>query len=55
VNGHDSGTTTSFDLSFAQLNYVLNDYVTAAAGYMLLPLGTYAQRTAGGWVQQNSR
>jgi hypothetical protein len=52
ANGHDSGTTTSFDLSFAQLNYVLNDYVTVAAGDMLLPLGTYAQRTAGGWVNK---
>jgi hypothetical protein len=52
VNGHDSGTTTSFDLSFAQLNYVLNDYVTVAAGDMLLPLGTYAQRSAGGWVNK---
>jgi hypothetical protein len=52
VNGHDSGTTTSFDLSFAQLNYVLNDYVIVAAGDMLLPLGTYAQRSAGGWVNK---
>jgi hypothetical protein len=52
VNGHDSGTTTSFDLSFAQLSYVLNDYVTVAAGDMLLPLGTYAQRSAGGWVNK---
>lgn len=51
-NGHDSGQTTGFDLSFAQLNYVLNDYVTVAAGNMLLPLGTYAQRSAGGWVNK---
>lgn len=51
-NGHDSGQTSSFDLSFAQLNYVLNDYVTLATGNMLLPLGTYAQRTAGGWVNK---
>ena len=52
ANGHDSGTTTGIDLSFAQLNYILNDYVTVAAGDMLLPLGTYAQRSAGGWVNK---
>jgi hypothetical protein len=52
ANGHDSGQTTGINLSFAQLNYVLNDYVTAAAGNMLLPLGTYAQRSAGGWVNK---
>jgi hypothetical protein len=52
VNGHDSGQTTGINLSFAQLNYILNDYVTVAAGNMLLPLGTYAQRSAGGWVNK---
>jgi hypothetical protein len=52
VNGHDSGVTTGIDLSFAQLSYILNDYVTVAAGDMLLPLGTYSQRSAGGWVNK---
>jgi len=52
ANGHDSGQTTGINLSFAQLNYVLNDYVTLAAGNMLLPLGTYAQRSAAGWVNK---
>ena len=52
VTGHDSGQGTGINLSFAQLNYVLNDYVTIAAGNMLLPLGTYAQRSAGGWVNK---
>jgi len=48
---HDSGTTTSFDLSFAQLDYVMNDYVTLCAGYLLLPLGTYTERGAG-WLNK---
>ena len=52
ANSHDSGQTTGINLSFAQLNYFLNDYVTVAAGNMLLPLGTYAQRSAGGWVNK---
>ncbi len=52
ANGHDSGQTTGLNLSFAQLNFVLNDYVTVAAGNMLLPLGTYAQRSAAGWVNK---
>lgn len=45
------GTTTTINLSFAQLNYLLNDYVTLAAGELLLPLGTYSERTAG-WLNK---
>jgi hypothetical protein len=46
-----SGYSTSFDLSFAQLDYVMNDYVTLAVGDLLLPLGTYSQRGAG-WLNK---
>jgi hypothetical protein len=45
----DAGTTVS--LSFAQLDYLYNDYVTLVAGYMLLPLGTYSERSAG-WLNK---
>src|ERR1700722_9881590 len=48
---NSSGHPTSFDLSFAQLDYVVNDYVTVAAGDLLLPLGTYSQRGAG-WLNK---
>ena len=48
---HDSGSSTSFDLSFAQLDYVMNDYMTLCAGDVLLPLGTYTQRGAG-WLNK---
>jgi hypothetical protein len=47
----NSGTTTTFDLSFAQLDYLFNDYVTFVGGYMLLPLGTYTERSAG-WLNK---
>jgi hypothetical protein len=47
----DSGTTTTFDMSFAQLDYLVNDYVTFVGGDMLLPLGTYSERTAG-WLNK---
>ncbi len=50
-SGHDSGSTTSFDLSFAQLDYVMNDYMTLAAGDLILPLGTYSERVAG-WLNK---
>ncbi len=30
-----SGYSTSFDLSFAQLDYVMNDYMTFAAGDLI--------------------
>ena len=46
-----SGTTFNFDLSFATLDYLLNDYVTVVAGNMLLPLGTYSERSAG-WLNK---
>jgi hypothetical protein len=42
---------TAVDLSFAQLDYLYNDYVTLVAGYMVLPLGTYSERTAG-WLNK---
>ncbi len=48
---HDSGSTTSFDLSFAQLDYVMNDYMTFVSGDLLLPLGTYSLRSAG-WLNK---
>ena len=51
TSGHDSGSATSFELSFAQLDYVVNDYVTFAAGQLLLPLGTYSERGAG-WLNK---
>lgn len=45
------GYTTTFNLSFAQLDYVINDYMTLAVGQLLLPLGTYSQRGAG-WLNK---
>ena len=51
VNGTGGGPTTTFDMSFAQLDYLFNDYVTFVAGDMLLPLGTYTERGAG-WINK---
>lgn len=48
---HDAGANTSVSLSFAQLDYILNDYVTVVGGDMLLPLGTYTERGAG-WLNK---
>ena len=48
---HDAGTSYNFDLSFATLDYMVNDYVTLVAGNMLLPLGTYSERSAG-WLNK---
>ncbi len=51
-NGNPTGgSSTAVDLSFAQLDYMLNDYVTVVAGDMLLPLGTYSERAAG-WLNK---
>lgn len=48
---HDSGQTTGINMSFAQMDYLFNDYVTLAAGNLLLPLGTYSLRSAG-WLNK---
>ncbi len=45
------GTVTNVSLSFAQLDYLYNDYLTVVAGEMLLPLGTYTERGAG-WLNK---
>ena len=50
-NTGNGDAQTSVSLSFAQLDYLYNDYVTLVAGYMLLPLGTYTERSAG-WLNK---
>jgi hypothetical protein len=50
-NNDGGGYSTTFNLSFAQLDFVINDYVTLATGELLIPLGTYAQRGAG-WLNK---
>ncbi len=45
------GSSTDVELSFAQLDYLLNDYVTVIGGDMVLPLGTYSERAAG-WLNK---
>ena len=51
ASGRAGGASTTINLSFAQLDYVMNDYVTLVAGDMLLPLGTYTERGAG-WLNK---
>jgi hypothetical protein len=47
----NGGSSTVVSLSFAQLDYLLNDYMTIVAGDMVLPLGTYSERAAG-WLNK---
>jgi hypothetical protein len=49
--GGSGGSSTSVNLSFAQLDYLLNDYITVVGGDMVLPLGTYSERAAG-WLNK---
>jgi cell division protein FtsB len=51
TTGHANGSSTSVNLSFAQLDYLVNDYVTFVGGYIILPLGTYSERSAG-WLNK---
>lgn len=48
---HDSGSTTTVNVSFATLDYLFSDYSTFVGGLMLLPLGTYSERSAG-WLNK---
>ena len=51
-NAPDSdGYTTTVNLSFATLDYIINDYVTFLGGNLLLPLGTFSERSAG-WLNK---
>jgi hypothetical protein len=50
-NTGNLGTSTGVSLTFATLDYVMNDYITVVAGEMLLPLGYYNERSAG-WVNK---
>ena len=50
-NNGTPGATTTVNLSFAQLDWVMNDYLTLCAGDLLLPLGTYSERSAG-WLNK---
>jgi hypothetical protein len=45
------GYSTEVNLSFAQLDYIMNDYMTFCGGLILLPLGTYSERSAG-WLNK---
>jgi len=51
AKSHDSGSSTSVGLSFATLDYAFSDYSTFVGGLMLLPLGTYSERSAG-WLNK---
>jgi hypothetical protein len=46
-----AGSSTTVSMSFGQLDYLMNDYVTLCAGDILLPLGTYSERAAG-WLNK---
>ncbi len=51
ISDRAPGNTTTVNLSFATLDYLLNDYMTLEAGELLLPLGTYSERSAG-WLNK---
>jgi hypothetical protein len=50
-NPSTPGYTTMINLSFAQLDYVISPCATFVGGLMVLPLGTYSERSAG-WLNK---
>lgn len=51
ISDRAPGNTTTVNLSFATLDYLINDHLTLEAGELLLPLGTYSERSAG-WLNK---
>ncbi|MCH7813623.1 MAG: hypothetical protein IID40_06335 [Planctomycetes bacterium] len=43
---------THVDLGYAQISYLLNDYVTVAGGKFLLPFGTFPERLHPPWINK---
>lgn len=46
------GNETEIDLEYANLSYILNDYVTLKGGRFLSPFGTFAERLHPGWINK---
>jgi hypothetical protein len=51
TTSHDAGASTSVALTFGTIDYLFSDYSTFVGGLMLLPLGTYSERSAG-WLNK---
>lgn len=43
---------TDVDLGYAQISYLLNDYLTLGAGKFLLPFGTFQERLHPSWINK---
>lgn len=43
---------TALDLEYANISYILNDYVTLKAGRFLTPFGTFSERLHPGWINK---
>ncbi len=43
---------THVDLGYAQIGYLLNDYITLGFGKFLLPFGTFAERFHPAWINK---
>jgi hypothetical protein len=46
------GTETDIGLEYAQMDYAFNDYVTGIAGKMLLPLGSFIEKSHPAWINK---
>src|SRR5262249_50113676 len=47
-----SGSDTSFDLSYAQISYAVNDYVTPGLGKFLSPMDYFIERLHPSWINK---
>lgn len=46
------GNETEIDLEYANLSYIVNDYLTLKGGRFLSPFGTFAERLHPGWINK---
>lgn len=46
------GNETEIDLEYANLSYIVNDYLTLKGGRFLSPFGTFSERLHPGWINK---
>ena len=51
-NSADGGGETGVNLEYANISYIMNDYLTLKAGRFLAPFGTFADRLHPGWINK---
>ena len=50
-SGGEYGSSSSYGLAYAQVDYIANRYMTVVAGRFIQPFGIYTERVAPNWIR----